>query len=90
MSHTPTLNLELVPFHGTTITALRDGEDVRVAVRPICDSLGIDHSAQLKRLKRQPWAGVVMMATPSLGGTQEAAFVDRRTFTMWLVTPRRA
>ena len=86
MSHTPTLNLELVPFHGTTITALRDGEDVRVAVRPICDSLGIDHSAQLKRLKRQPWAGVVMMATPSPGGTQEAAFVDRRTFTMWLAT----
>ena len=78
--------LELVPFHGTTIPALRDGETVRIAIRPVCDTLEIDHSAQLKRLKRQPWAGVVMMATPSPGGVQEAAFVDRRTFTMWLAT----
>ncbi|MDO5068559.1 MAG: phage antirepressor N-terminal domain-containing protein [Propionibacteriaceae bacterium] len=88
MSHTPTPSLELVPFHGTMIAALRDGEDVRVAVRPVCEGLGIDPDSQMKRLKRQPWACTVIMTVQMPGDDQsrDHAFVDRRTFTMWLAT----
>ena len=73
-----------VPFHGTSIVTNTDG--TQIALKPVCEALGIDYSAQYRRVKRQPWAGVAMMAIPSSGGIQNTATVDRRTFTMWLAT----
>lgn len=85
MSHTPTPTLELVPFHGDAIVALREGDETYVALRPTCDSIGIEYSAQLKRLRRQPWATVVIRPTVAADGkTRDMAFVNARTFTMWL------
>lgn len=58
-----------------------------VALRPVCDSLGLDFSGQLQRLQRQSWAVVGM--TPTTGSDskmREMTFIDRRTFTMWLAT----
>ena len=79
--------LESIPFHGTTINATRTPEGVRVAIRPVCEAIGLDYSAQWRRLERQPWAVVAMTATTgSDGKTYEMATVDRRTFTMWLAT----
>lgn len=73
-----------VPFHGTEIVTNDDG--TQIALKPVCEAIGLDYSAQRKRLSRQPWAGMAMMAIPSRGGLQDTVTVDRRTFTMWLAT----
>lgn len=76
-----------IPFHGDVIEAIRDGDDISVAIRPTCEAIGLDYSAQLQRLKRQPWATVGMTHTVGADGKpREMATVDRRTFTMWLAT----
>lgn len=67
------------------MATLVDGKPL-VSPRHACDAMGIDWSAQRKRLNSTKWAAVVMIATPSAGGTQETVMVDRRTFTMWLAT----
>lgn len=78
--------LTRVPFHDTTIYTTADG--TYVALRPVCDSLGLDADGQLQRLKRQPWTCTVIMPVQVPGDDQsrEMTFIDRRTFTMWLAT----
>lgn len=79
MSH----KLELVAFHGDSIPALRDGETVRVAIRPVCDTLGLNFDGQRRRLERQPWATVVVTTTVGADGkARDMLTVDRRTFTL--------
>lgn len=75
-----------VPFHGTEIITTADGK--YVALRQVCEALGLDYSAQYRRIKRQPWACIAMMATQLPGDTQtrETCFIDRQTFSMWLAT----
>ena len=81
------MQLQSIPFHGTTISAAQDGGTIRVALRPACDAMGLDFSSQRKRLERTPWATVVMMTTVGADGKdREMVTVDRRTFTMWLAT----
>ena len=78
--------LTRVPFHGTTIYTTADG--THVALRPVCEALGLDFSSQRQRLKRKTWACVVIMTTQMPGDDQrrDVTFLDRRTFTMWLAT----
>lgn len=59
------LQTALVPFRGQTLLTVRDGEQVRVAVRPICEALGLDWSSQRKRIMRDPILAdsVAVMAT---------------------------
>ena len=77
--------LTQIPFHDTTIYTTADG--AYVALRPVCDSLGLDFSGQLQRLQRQSWAVVGMTPTTgSDGKVYNMTTVDRRTFTMWLAT----
>ena len=65
-----------------------------VALRPVCEALGLDFSSQRHRLKRKTWACAVIMTTQMPGDDQrrDVTFLDRRTFTMWLATigPRLA
>lgn len=61
--------LTAIPFHDQTILAQQDGNGtVHVALKPLCDNMDIDYSSQLKRLKRQEWATVVMMTTVGADG----------------------
>lgn len=78
--------LTRVPFHDTIIYTTADG--AHVALRPVCESLGLDADGQLQRLKRQPWTCTVIMPVQVPGDDQsrEMVFIDRRTFTMWLAT----
>lgn len=77
--------LTRVPFHDTTIYTTADG--TYVALRPVCESLGLDADSQLQRIKRQPWATTVIMTGVAADGKMhEMTFIDRRTFTMWLAT----
>lgn len=81
------ISLSHIPFHGTQIVAAKEGEIIRVALRPACDALGLDFDGQRRRLGRQPWATVVMTTTVGADGkAREMLTVDRRTFTMWLAT----
>lgn len=78
--------LTRIPFHDATIYTTADG--AYVALRPICEALGLDFSSQRHRLKRKTWACVVIMTTQMPGDDQrrDVTFLDRRTFTMWLAT----
>uniref|UniRef100_A0AAU8B4G4 P22 Ar N-terminal domain n=1 Tax=Dulem virus 32 TaxID=3145750 RepID=A0AAU8B4G4_9CAUD len=76
-----------VPFHDGHIAAVKDGDDVRVAIRPACEALGLDADSQLKRLKRQAWATTAIMTVVGADGkARDMLTADRRTFTMWLAT----
>lgn len=47
------------------------------ALKPMCETLGIDYSAQLKRLKGRSWAGMAVMPIPSPGGIQQSTVIDK-------------
>lgn len=78
-----------VPFHDGSIPCLLEAENPApcVALRPVCDELGLDYEAQYKRLLQQPWAvvGVKAVATEREESTH-VAVIDRLTFGMWLAT----
>lgn len=78
--------LTRVPFHDTTIYTTTDG--AYVALRPVCEALGLDFSGQLQRLRNQAWTcmGVIPTQMPGDDQSREMTFIDRRTFTMWLAT----
>lgn len=78
-----------VPFNGQTIDAVPSDEPngYFVALRPLCENIGVDYSAQRKRLDRQPWSVVAMMTTTgSDGKSYEMYCIDRQTLVMWLAT----
>lgn len=77
--------LTRIPFHDTTIYTTADG--TYVALRPVCEALGLNFSGQQQRLQRQSWAVVCTTHTTGADGkTYEMMLIDRRTFTMWLAT----
>lgn len=80
MSH----ELQRIPFHGTNIIVTADQQ---VALKPVCEAMGLDHSAQYRRLTRKSWATVAMTTTVGADGkSREMVTIDRKTFTMWLAT----
>lgn len=83
---TATLVTIPVPTIDAPLTAMRTDGKVQVSLRHACEKIGLDFASQHRKLKSKTWAGVVMMTTPSTGGEQATAMIDRRTFTMWLAT----
>lgn len=76
-----------VPFHGDTLQAVQEGERVYIAIRRVCDALGLDFSSQLAKLRGRPWATVVMITTVAEDGRdREVACIDLDSLPMWLVT----
>lgn len=76
-----------IPFHGSVLVAQRIDGEPAVAVKPICENIGIDFNSQLKRLKKAPWAAVVMMTTVGADGkNREMVGINRKTLIMWLAT----
>lgn len=76
-----------------TLTIYTTADGTHVALRPVCDSLGLDFSGQAQRLQHQSWATVGVTPTVAADDqSREMVFIDRRTFTMWLATigPRLA
>jgi ribosome-associated translation inhibitor RaiA len=41
-----------VEFHGDTLVAVEHAEDMYVAIRPICDAIGIHADRQKERIQR--------------------------------------
>jgi hypothetical protein len=75
-----------VPFEGGSVPCVIDGNDPapRVALRPVCEALGLDFEGQHERLCRQPWA--VVTDAELTGSPENVAVIDRVTFAMWLAT----
>lgn len=81
-------SLTEIPFHNQSIPAYQneDGE-AYVALKPICENIGIDFNGQYQRLKRAEWATMCMTHTVGADGkTRDMTAIDRQTFTMWLAT----
>lgn len=64
-----------VEFYGDELTAVRaaDGH-IYVSVRHLCDALGLDRAAQVRRIKRQAilldaYQGGAILTSPSMQGT---------------------
>jgi hypothetical protein len=78
-----------VPVPGThaPLQAMRIDGRPFVALRPLCDSLGVDYASQYTKIKRRSWATVVVKAMVAADGkTREMVLIDRSTMTMWLAT----
>jgi P22_AR N-terminal domain len=75
-----------VPVPGAdALMAVQANGRAWAALKPMCDSLGIDFSRQLRKLKGRSWATVVQRSTVANDGrTREMVFVDSRTIPMWL------
>lgn len=75
-----------VPFHGDTITAIETPDGVMVAVKPICERLGIDWKSQHRKLASETRWGMVIMWIPSAGGMQETTCIPVSLLAAWLFT----
>lgn len=75
-----------IDFHGEPLWAVSRDGDVFVAVRPICEALGLEWGSQLKGIKRDAvlGKGVVKMTTPSSGGHQRAVCLPLKLLNGWL------
>lgn len=75
-----------VPFHGDTLFALERPDGVFVAVKPICQNLGLDWRSQHRRISGDTILseGMVITAIPSPGGIQEAVCLRLDLVNGWL------
>lgn len=75
-----------VQFHGATLTTTTIDGVPYVAMRPICEAIGIDWAAQFARIKRHPVLskGVAVTTTPSAGGDQQTTVLPLSKLNGWL------
>ena len=75
-----------IKFCGDVLYAVDRPAGVVVAIKPICQALGLDWSMQLRRIKRESIMaeGVVMMTIPSVGGAQETICLRIDLINGWL------
>lgn len=48
------LQTTIVPFHKHELLTVKDGNIIRVAMKPICEALGLDWKSQHSRIQRNP------------------------------------
>lgn len=77
-----------IDFYGDSILARRTGpgpRDVEVSLRRMCENIGVDFKNQHEKLKRAPWAAVVLSTmTGSDGKTYTMSMLSLRSVPMWL------
>lgn len=75
-----------VPFHTDTVWATERNGDVLVAVKPICESLGLAWNGQHKRLTTTAVLakGISVMEIPSPGGPQKTVCLPLKLLPGWL------
>ena len=78
---------QTVDFYGDQVLAAQTADEtVWVAIRPICDALGLTWSSQFMRIKRDPVLapaqGVLIMRTP--GGEQRLVALPLKLLPGWL------
>ncbi len=75
-----------VLFNNQTITAFMHHDNPVVAMKPICENIGVNWDAQRQRIQRHPVMskGTVMITAPSNGGTQEMLCLPLKMLNGWL------
>jgi hypothetical protein len=83
-----TADLVPVPVPGADdLMAVQSDGSQWAALKPMCDSLGIDTWTQQRKLNSKSWATTsVMTVVAADGKPREMAMVDSRTIPMWLAT----
>lgn len=82
-------NIVTVNFRGDTLFGFQEGDNTFVGLKPIVEAMGMDWSAQYRRVKRDPILseGIAVMATPfGRGGDQEAVCLKLDLLNGWLFT----
>ncbi|OZE04373.1 hypothetical protein CH249_25920 [Rhodococcus sp. 05-2255-3B1] len=75
-----------VPGAGT-ILALDEGDSKWIAIRPMCERLGIDVQAQQRKLDQAEWACTALKAVHDASGrTQQMVMIDADHLPMWLAS----
>lgn len=78
-----------VNFRGDELYGFENDDGIFVALKPIVESMGIDWSSQLKRVKRDTILseGMVIMTTPfGRGGDQDTVCLKLELVNGWLFT----
>lgn len=78
--------ISTVSFHGASLTVTSIDGVPHVALKPICDALSVDWTAQRRRLMRHPVLseGVAITAIPSGRGDQETVLLPLDKLNGWL------
>ena len=79
--------IELVPFVGGTLSAMRQNDRGWLVLKPACEALGIDAEGQRQKLAKAPWAvACVIQATGADGKTYQMFCLRSDRVAMWLAT----
>ena len=79
--------IQTVNFNGQTLSVFQQNGKFYVAMKPICENIGLDWAAQLQKIKRNYVLnkGMVMITTPSNGGNQEMICLPLGYLNGWLM-----
>lgn len=78
--------LTTVDFYGQPLIATQLNGKTYVAMKPICENIGLDWDAQRQRIRRHPVLnqGAVVITVPSAGGDQQTACLPLDMLNGWL------
>ncbi|MDG6894518.1 phage antirepressor N-terminal domain-containing protein [Volucribacter amazonae] len=78
--------VKTVNFHNQILLTIEQNNIHYVAMRPICENIGLDWAAQYSRIKRDEVLsqGVVIITTPSNGGEQQTLCLPIQYLNGWL------
>lgn len=80
-------SIATIPFHGTNVQSVEIDGKPQIVFKPLVESIGMDYSSQIKKLKGKSWATMGIIPTVgSDGKNREMTMIDLRTLTMWLAT----
>lgn len=78
--------ITIIDFHGDTIFAIESPDGVFIAVKPICQRLGVAWNGQFERIKRDTilTEGIRVIRIPSVSGPQETTCLPLDMINGWL------
>jgi hypothetical protein len=66
------MKTEIIEFHETDLYCPIVENQIYVAVKPICQALGIDHSSQMRNLRNDVLLGSTMVNITTVGRDDKA------------------
>ena len=82
------MNNTIIKFHDAELTGVETNGEIFIALKPICEAIGIDWERQRERLNEHPILGKVpaIQGVPSAGGMQETLCLPLDFIPGWLFT----
>lgn len=79
--------LQRFDFDGDAIDVQKDGNEVFVSVKRVCEALGVDYPTQLSKLKEKEWAVVGLCPTTGTDGkSYQMTMLHLDSLPLWLAT----